>query len=476
MPLITLTGNVVTHAPYVLPAGFDLLVAVGASQTNSFNFEAVIARESWQSVTVAGIVSADNYVALRLGDSFTDVGMSLNVEQTGTILSRSGVAVSGKVQSAFINNEGAIIGTLSGPALWITPAADGFVSLTNSGAMEGVWGGVWITEVLGSGGKGRLVLHNMEGGRISATGASGANNIYAVSADNNNDSITNQGLIEGRIRLLGGDDSYDGRGGRVTGVIDGGSGNDRFILSDTAETIEGGSGIDTLDLRFTAGGYTSLTGLISTGVAAGDTYSGIENVEGSFTGADWISGNSLNNQLYGIGGNDTLYGREGNDTLFGQDGADVLNGGTGSDTLYAAEGNDTLYGSEGADRLYGGAGRDVLFGEAGADVFFFEKMQLIGGSLDTGDFIRDFEHGVDRIILSKAGFGFDPGTVTLPDSMFRSGTTNQPLDGNDIIIFRTTDQTLWIDKDGNGTFWKPVMIADLQDGAVVTASDILFDA
>lgn len=45
-------------------------------------------------------------------------------------------------------------------------------------------------------------------------------------------------------------------------------------------------------------------------------------------------------------------------------------------------------------------------------------------------------------------------------------------DGNDFFIFRTTDQTLWFDVDGNpGT--APILIADLQVGVTVTSSDIV---
>ncbi len=61
---------------------------------------------------------------------------------------------------------------------------------------------------------------------------------------------------------------------------------------------------------------------------------------------------------------------------------------------------------------------------------------------------------------------------TLAAAAFQSSADNIAQDADDRFIFRTTDQTVWFDVDGNGT-GAAVLIADLQAGAVVTAADFL---
>lgn len=133
-------------------------------------------------------------------------------------------------------------------------------------------------------------------------------------------------------------------------------------------------------------------------------------------GADRVTGNSLDNELFsgrgddrilGLGGNDVLRGGEGNDSLYGSFGFDTLEGGAGDDLLEGEQnadvllgdaGNDTLVGGEGTDRLEGGADDDQLFGGDGAD-------RLFGG--DGNDLIRagtNFGNSVDGV---EGGAGND---------------------------------------------------------------------
>ncbi len=72
----------------------------------------------------------------------------------------------------------------------------------------------------------------------------------------------------------------------------------------------------------------------NTGDAAGDTYSGVED----------------------------LGGTQFNDVLGGDNGANQLSGGNGNDDMDGLQGADSLYGGAGNDRLIGGAGGDVLDG------------------------------------------------------------------------------------------------------------------
>jgi Ca2+-binding RTX toxin-like protein len=85
-----------------------------------------------------------------------------------------------------------------------------------------------------------------------------------------------------------------------------------------------------------------------------------QNVTGSATAANTISGDGTNNWITGGSDVDTLVGGDGDDTLIGFDGADTLYGGAGDDTLIGGAGNDFLH---------GGDGNDVLEGDGDADFF-----------------------------------------------------------------------------------------------------------
>ncbi|WP_343564309.1 calcium-binding protein, partial [Kiloniella sp. b19] len=110
-----------------------------------------------------------------------------------------------------------------------------------------------------------------------------------------------------------GDDTLTGRSGDDT--LQGGSG---------ADTITGGAGTDTLSYENSAEAVTVDlgAGTASGGDAEGDSFSGVENLQGSYH-------------------DDTLTGDAGDNVLEGDLGADTLDGGDGTDT---ASYEDALYG------------------------------------------------------------------------------------------------------------------------------------
>ncbi len=77
-----------------------------------------------------------------------------------------------------------------------------------------------------------------------------------------------------------------------------------------------------------------------------------------------------------------------------------------------------------------------------------------------------------RVGIDSDGFGAGLGNGQLQAALFWTRADNKAQDGNDRFIFRTGDETLWFDRDGKGGTG-PVLIADLQDGAVLTAPDIV---
>ena len=203
--------------------------------------------------------------------------------------------------------------------------------------------------------------------------------------------------------------------------LTGTSGDDVLEGKGGADKLNGGAGEDSTSHEHSPSGLNIylIAGGPSSGEAAGDRYTSIENVIGSYYD-DGIYGDAGPNKLYGLSGRDTLYGWGGGDSLFGGDdtdnlvgssGFDFIDGGNGIDTLsyqlsptgltvsmanpavntgWAAgdqyvnvedctgtEYDDVIYGDDqavnnlmglaGNDRIYGGGGYDVMIGGAGAD-------------------------------------------------------------------------------------------------------------
>jgi Ca2+-binding RTX toxin-like protein len=278
-----------------------------------------------------------------------------------------------------------------------------------------------------------------------------------------NDTLVNRGSLSGDVLLSGGDDRFDGRWGTVDGnlfggegldsfdlrsssmegKVNGGAGKDTFLPGAEDEVIDGGLDYDVLDFRGSAGLRVSLRDDSSTGRAEGDIYLNIEQILGSRGGADVLIGNEAINKLIGFGGDDIIFGHGGGDTLSGGLGADRLSGGYGDDIF------------------------NYSIAEEGGDV-------ITGFRLSLGN--------NDSFRFSAAGFG--GGLVAgaaLPAAAFRTRTDNKAQDSNDRFIFNTVDRTLWFDVDGdpdnnpaNATSGAAaVLIADIQDGAVVSSGDIL---
>lgn len=343
----------------------------------------------------------------------------------------------------------------------------------------------------------------------------------------------------GNNMLLGlaGDDLLNARGGNDS--LYGGDGNDTLLGGAGADALFGGNGIDT------AGYYVdTVLGVradlaaasTNTGIAAGDTYSSIENLMGS-NGHDVLGGDALANVLTGLNGNDLLNGRAGNDTLYGGDGNDTLYGGAGADALFGGEGidtasysvdtilgvradlgqpttntgiaagdsyssienligsnghdvlggnelantleglngndllngrggNDILYGGAGNDTLHGGPGNDTLYGGVGADVFVFNTVPG-AANIDT---IMDFVAIDDTIQLARAVFtGLTTGT--LADAALRIGGTAAATAAQRIIYDNTTGR-LFYDADGLGGL-AAMHFATLNGNPSLTAADFV---
>jgi Ca2+-binding RTX toxin-like protein len=257
-----------------------------------------------------------------------------------------------------------------------------------------------------------------------------------VSMDTGNDRLDNNaGRVEGDIHLADDNDLYIGKHGTVTGTVFGEAGNDTMIGNALEEdSFDGGIGTDTLDFRKGPAVVLALDGAFeSEGAALGDNYAAFEQIFGSATGADLLRGDGSGNTLYGFGGKDSLDGAGGGDILRGGNGADVLTGGSGN------------------------------------DIFRYFALS------ESGDTITDFSNvggNDDQFGITASNFGGGLVAGALAAAQFQTRTDNVAQDSDDRFIFRTTDETLWFDADGNGA-GAARLLADLQAGAVVTAADIL---
>jgi len=216
-------------------------------------------------------------------------------------------------------------------------------------------------------------------------------------------------------------------GGSVANRLDGGDGDDLLVGGLGGDTLIGGAGADTVSYAgsdstapsATTPGTIGVTVNLTTGVgsgtnteAAGDTYSGIENVRGSQYN-DTIIGSAADNMLKGNRGDDVISG--GNGTFVGSNGSAPLISntlGAGADVLIGDEGNDTLRGGVGEDNLDGGAGNDILEGGGDRDL-------LSGG--DGNDILRG-----DQTTTTTAGTTETTtdyvGANLLTNASFETGT------------------------------------------------------
>ncbi len=113
-------------------------------------------------------------------------------------------------------------------------------------------------------------------------------------------------------------------GGAGQDTLNGAAGNDTLNGGAGADSLIGGAGIDLATYEGASAGIvadlTKVSVGVSAGEAAGDSFSGVENLRGSAF-ADSLSGDALANTLWGGAGNDVLQGRGGADNfVFGRDG------------------------------------------------------------------------------------------------------------------------------------------------------------
>lgn len=270
------------------------------------------------------------------------------------------------------------------------------------------------------------------------------------------DHVLNTGQIDGDIHMSQGSGIYRSHGGTVAGQIGGSSGDDIFYIDQEGADVYGGyAGFDTVYswVDFTSGGrleHIELNGSDNIS-ATGDSFD------------NTIIGNSGNNVLWGVDGDDTLSSRGGNDLVSGGSGDDLIFGRSGSDTLRGGTGKDTIQGGDGDDRIIGEGAPDVLRGGSGADVFVYSAL-IHSAAISDGDYIGDFERGVDVIDLSDLITG--PIQFLGQGSNITSGSANLGY----VSYGGNAGLRVLLDVEGDGTADLMFRIADV---AALTDTDFI---
>lgn len=189
---------------------------------------------------------------------------------------------------------------------------------------------------------------------------------FGASGGAGNDTIDGRGTLNGDAGddTLTADSAATLNGGSGNDTLNGSTGNDILDGGPGADKLNGGAGVNTLSYADDTTGVTVnlLTQTASGGDATGDviTFSSFEDLAGG-TGNDVLTGDNNNNVITGGGGNDVLTGNGGNDTLIGGAGNDTFDGGAGNDTMESGGGVDTfIYNGQGADTVIGFSSADVI--------------------------------------------------------------------------------------------------------------------
>ncbi|RFO97516.1 hypothetical protein DIC66_06485 [Rhodoferax lacus] len=276
------------------------------------------------------------------------------------------------------------IENLTGSGFNDTLVGDGNVNILTGGAGTNVLEGMGGADVLiggtgtGSDSDTASYAHALTAVAASLTASLAG---FSASGDAAGDSYTSIENLTGSIF----NDTLVGNAGNNT--LDGGSGDDVLEGLGGADALVGGTGVNTAsyehgtDQGAGVGVVASLANAsLNTGDAAGDTYSGIQNLTGSAF-ADTLTGDALDNVINAGDGNDVLLGGLGTDTLNGGSGDDSISDGLeGAARITAGLGNDTITitGDDSViDIIDAGAGTDTL-------VWAFAGSQRVDVNMFTG--------------------------------------------------------------------------------------------
>lgn len=208
-------------------------------------------------------------------------------------------------------------------------------------------------------------------------------------------------------------DTLTGLGGND--ILIGLRGDDLFNGGPGRDALKGGTGSDTA--RYSSAVKVDLSGVVpATGEAVGDTFSSVENLQGS-PAADELRGTAE---------------------------ANIVTAGPGDDFIDA------------------GGRSDLLSGQAGRDTFFLDSDN------DISDTVTDFVSGSDKLVIKRSGFT----AFSIPFLLKFSSGPDLPENSASTLgsfFFSTTLRRLYFDRNGA---WAE--FANLPGTTSMVAADIVF--
>ena len=369
------------------------------------------------SETMDGGLGDDLYLVDSFSDSLTDAGGIDSVTALDT-----GWTLAAGFENLHLDKEGPVLTTGIGNALDNRMSGAGAVRLEGRGGNDTLEGSAMADELLGG------------AGNDSLWGGDGADTF--IGGDGNDTLASINSPDDG--------DDFD------VETLDGGLGDDRYIVDNANDVLIDAGGIDTVQvwtMDWTLGaGFENLI------LSSGPT-------ESSAIGI----GNELDNHMLSDSYGGELHGREGNDTLVASDvGAEHQ--------LFGDAGDDLLLGGASFDVMNGGTGNDVLTGGDWADTFVVDVMDP-GGLADTitdyvwsaGDTIR-----LDATVMPALGA---TGRFAFADARFAANSTGTAQDASDRVVYNTSSGELWYDGDGSGS-GAAQLIATLQGAPTLHGNGI----
>ena len=258
---------------------------------------------------------------------------------------------------------------------------------------------------------------------------------------------------------LSGTGNIDAVGNTLANTLTGNSGNNVLDGGSGADRMEGGGGNDIYVVDNVADIVTELVGqgldAVRTALSAYTLAANVENLVGTSSAGQMLTGNVLANNIVGSSGADTLDGGAGADTLAGGLGDDVYYvdnsrdivteaSGQGRDAIYStvsyslsgrhietltltgsanvnATGNSLdngLTGNSGNNVLNGGVGIDIMTGGLGDDIYYVDNI---------GDRVVEAAGQGNDMIYSSVSYSLGGRNV---EQMILTGATNISATGN----------------------------------------------
>ncbi len=203
----------------------------------------------------------------------------------------------------------------------------------------------------------------------------------------------------GDITLLG-SAGFEVKDNSGANTITGNAGRNTIWVSEGADVVHGGGGVDHLIVD-----YSGVAATV-TGTAVGVTDGGIHSV--TFDGVEnfTIRTGAGNDTITTADGDNKVKTAGGNDTITTGDGRSNIASGGGNDTVTAGDGGNKVNGGGGDNSITTGAGRDSIHTRTGNDTVITggdADVTMVSGGLDSVDSGAGHDHLIVKYATATSG-------------------------------------------------------------------------